>query len=213
MALNLRLRSLLLCVWLGLAGAAQAGAFEDFFQAVAVDNASGLKSLLERGFDANAIDEKGQHALYLALRGEAFRVAEVLLMHPGIKLDASNAAGETALMMAALRGQLDWMRRLLDRGAVVHKEGWSALHYAATGPSAAAVRLLLDRGAPIDAASPNRSTPLMMAAQYGSEESVELLRLRGATLSAKNDRGLTAADFARLGGREALGKMLAAGAR
>ena len=213
MALNLRLRSLLLCLWLGLASAAQAGAFEDFFQAVSVDNASGVKTLLDRGFDANAVDEKGQRALYLALRGEAFRVAEVLLMHPGINVDANNGAGETALMMAALRGQLDWMRRLLERGAAVHKDGWSPLHYAATGPSAVAVRLLLDRGAPVEAMSPNRTTPLMMAAQYGSEESVELLRLRGATLGAKNDRGLTAADFAKLGGREALSSKLAAGVR
>ena len=213
MTLNLRLRSLLLCLYLGLASGAHAGAFEDFFQAITVDNASGVKGLLERGFDANAVDEKGQHALFLALRGEAYRVAEVLLIHPGVKLDASNAAGETALMMAALRGQLDWMRKLLERGAAVHKEGWSPLHYAATGPSAAAVRLLLDRGAPIEAMSPNRTTPLMMAAQYGSEESVELLRLRGATLGAKNDRGLTAADFAKLGGREALSSKLAAGVR
>ena len=213
MTLNLRLRSLLLCLCLGLSGTVQAGAFDDFFQAVAVDNASGVKGLLDRGFDANAVDEKGQHPLYLALRGEAFRVAEVLLIHPGTKLDASNLAGETALMMAALRGQLDWMRRLLERGAAVHKEGWSPLHYAATGPSAAAVRLLLDRGAPAEATSPNRTTPLMMAAQYGSEEAVELLLLRGATLIAKNDRGLTAADFARLGGREALSSKLAAGVR
>ena len=213
MALNLRLRSLLLCLWLGLASAAQAGAFEDFFQAVSVDNASGVKTLLDRGFDPNAVDEKGQRALYLALRGEAFRVAEVLLMHPGINVDANNGAGETALMMAALRGQLDWMRRLLERGAAVHKDGWSPLHYAATGPSAVAVRLLLDRGAPVEAMSPNRTTPLMMAAQYGSEESVELLRLRGATLGAKNDRGLAAADFAKLGGREALSSKLAAGVR
>lgn len=213
MALNLRRRSLLLCLWLGLASAAQAGAFEDFFQAVAVDNASGVKTLLDRGFDANAVDEKGQRALYLALRGEAFRVAEVLLMHPGINVDANNGAGETALMMAALRGQLDWMRRLLERGAAVHKDGWSPLHYAATGPSAVAVRLLLDRGAPVEAMSPNRTTPLMMAAQYGSEESVELLRLRGATLGAKNDHGLAAADFAKLGGREALSSKLAAGVR
>ena len=188
--------------------AAHAGSFEDFFSAVATDNAATVKVLLERGFDANAPDEKGQQALFLALRAEAFKVAAVLLTHPGIKLDVSNAAGETALMMAALRGQTDWARKLIERGAAVHKEGWSPLHYAATGPATPLVLLLLDRGATIDALSPNRTTPLMMAAQYGGEASVDLLLSRGASLRARNDHGLAAADFARLGGRDALAAKL-----
>lgn len=189
--------------------AAHAGSFEDFFSAVAIDDAATVKVLLDRGFDANAPDEKGQQALFLALRGEAFKVAAVLLAHPGIKLDVNNAAGETALMMAALRGQIDWARKLIERGAAVHKEGWSPLHYAATGPATPVVLLLLDHGAAIDARSPNRTTPLMMAAQYGSEASVDLLLSRGASLRARNDRGLAAVDFARLGGRDVLATRLA----
>jgi uncharacterized protein len=196
-------------VMCGIGLAAQAGAFEDFFAAIEVDNARGVRSLLERGFDANAVDEKGQHPLYLALRGEAFKVAEVLLAHPGTKVDSTNAAGETPLMMAALRGHTEWAKRLLDRGAAVHKPDWSPMHYAATGPSVAVVRLLHERGAPIEAHSPNRTTPLMMAAQYGSEEAVDYLLARGADARAKNDRGLDAAAFARLGGREALALRLA----
>jgi ankyrin repeat protein len=100
------------------------------------------------------------------------------------------------------------MRKLLDRGAQVDKTGWSPLHYAATGPDAAAVRLLLERGAAIEAASPNRTTPLMMAAQYGPEASVEALLQRGADAKARNDRGLNAADFARQAGRAALAARL-----
>ena len=181
-----------------------AGAYEDFFHAVEVDNASTVATLLARGFDPNAPDEKGQQALYLALRGDALKVAEVLLAQPTLKIDMHNSAGETALMMAALRGQTEWARRLIERGAAVHKNGWSPLHYAATGPTTPLVALLLDRGAAIEAASPNGTTPLMMAAQYGTEASVELLLARGADVRARNDRGLMAVDFARLGGREAL---------
>jgi ankyrin repeat protein len=75
------------------------------------------------------------------------------------------------------------------------------------------VKLLLDRGAPIDAGSPNGSTALMMAAQYGSEASVELLLSRGADAKIKNDRGLTAGDFARLAKRETLAAKLDRGGR
>jgi hypothetical protein len=64
--------------------------------------------------------------------------------------------------------------------------------------------LLLDRGAPIDAKSPNGSTPLMMAARYGAEASVDLLLARGADAKRRNDLNLDAADFARQGGRDFL---------
>ena len=107
-------------------------------------------------------------------------------------------------MMAALRGQVAWMERLLGRGAQAHKEGWSPIHYAATGQEAKAVALLLGRGAPVEALSPAKDTPLMMAARYGAEGSVDLLLARGASASAKNERNLDATDLARAGGRDFL---------
>jgi hypothetical protein len=48
----------------------------------------------------------------------------------------------------------------------------------------------------------------MMAAGYGTERSAELLLARQADPSVRNSRGLTAADFARAAGREALAKRL-----
>jgi hypothetical protein len=48
----------------------------------------------------------------------------------------------------------------------------------------------------------------MMAARYGAEPSVDLLLQRGADPKLKNDRQLSAADFARQGGREALAQRL-----
>jgi hypothetical protein len=91
----------------------------------------------------------------------------------------------------------------------VNKPGWSPLHYAATGPDPKIVELLLDRGAVVDADSPNRSTPLMMAARYGKEGSVKLLLARGADPKRTNDLNQTAADFARSAGRESLAAQLA----
>lgn len=191
---------------------AKAGAYEDFFKAVTFNDAGAVQGLLARGFDPNSRDEKGQAALYLAMREGSFKVAEVLLVHPGMRQDLLNAAGESALMMAALKGHADWVKRLLDRGA--RTEGleplaWTALHYAATGPEPQTVQLLLARGAKVDARSPNGSTPLMMAARYGVEPSADLLLLQGADARLKNDASLTAADFARMAGREPLARRLA----
>lgn len=187
-----------------LAGPALGQSYEQFFRALDIDNVDGLRSLLARGFDPNTADERGQRPLYLALRGGSFRAAELLLEHPQTRIDAVNSVGETALMMAALKGQIDWMQRLLERGARPDQEGWTPLHYAATGPEPRAVSVLLDRGVRIDAVSPNGSTALMMAAQYGPEESVALLLQRGADATPRNHRGETAADVARRVGRDAL---------
>jgi hypothetical protein len=188
---------------------AVAGAYEDFVKAVEQNDASVVQRLLQRGMDPNTRDEHGQPALTLALRGEAFPVAEALLASPQLDVNATNAAGETPLMMAALKGQTAWIARLLERGARLQQPGWSPVLYAASGPEPKALALLLDKGAPVNARSPNGSTPLMMAARYGSEQSVDLLLARGADPSAVNDRQLSAADFARQGGREALAERLA----
>jgi uncharacterized protein len=183
---------------------ANAGAYEDFFIAINRDDDWGVAKLLERGFDPNSRDPKGQTGLILALRDDSPRVAEALWKSPALDVNVQNASGETALMMAALRGQVAWMRRLLDRGAAVHKDGWSPIHYAATGPDVKAVALLLERGAPVEASSPDKDTPLMMAARYGAEGSVDLLLARGASASVTNGRNLDAVDLARAGGRDFL---------
>jgi hypothetical protein len=192
-----------------IVSSSHAGAYEDFFVAVGRDDGDAVAQLLQRGFDPNSRNPEGQAALHLAMRDGSPKVAEALWRHPGLDIDAVNGSGETPLMLAALRGQLEWARRLIERGAKVHRAGWSPLHYAATGPEPKVVALLLDRGAPIDARSPTQNTPLMMAARYGAEANVDLLLARGADKRLRNDRDLDAAGVASLAGRDFLLKRLA----
>jgi ankyrin repeat protein len=187
---------------------ASAGSYEDFFVAIRNDNASSVASLLERGFDPNTRDPKGQPGLTIALQERAAKTAKLLLSQPQTDVNALNEAGESPLMMAALKGDLTAVQLLLDRGAKVNQPGWSPLHYAATGPEPKIVQLLIERGAEIDATSPNDTTPLMMAAQYGSEDSANLLLTRGADAGRRNQKGLRAVDFARISSRQALVKRL-----
>lgn len=185
-----------------------AGSYEDFFVAVKRNDGGSVTELLQRGFDPNTPDPSGNIALVLALQAENFAVAEALMARPGLNINALNQSGESALMMAALRGNLAWCERLLARGASINKPGWTALHYAAAGPEPKVVKLLLDRGAVVDAESPDKTTPLMMAARYGPEEGVTLLLAHGADPKRTNARNMNAADFARGGGREWLAQRL-----
>jgi ankyrin repeat protein len=201
--------ALVIAAGVAASAVAHAGAYEDFFRAVPLDNTLTVAELLARGFDANATDERGQPALSLAIREGAPKVVAFLLKQPGLQVDQPNAAAETPLMLAALRGNIEWMTQLLARGAQVNRAGWTPLHYAASSENPAAVELLLGRGAAVDARAPNGNTALMMAARYGNEASVEPLLKAGADTGLRNERGMAASDFARATGREALAGKLA----
>ena len=206
------LKAFLYIVVISVNSAVYANPAVDFFRAVNVDNERTVKELLATGFDPNTVNENGQVGLFLAMQENSLKVAAALLAHPAIRVDATNPADETPLMMAAMRGNLEWSQRLIVRGAAINRAGWTPLHYAASGQDVAVVKLLLDRGAAIDAPSPNRTTALMMAARYGSEESVQLLLSRAANVKLSNDREMTPADFARSAGRKQLAALLEAAA-
>jgi uncharacterized protein len=184
----------------------------DFFRAVNVDNDGAVSRMLAAGLDPNQLDPRGQPALIVALQSESLKVAKVLWDAKGIQVDIRNHAGETPLMMAALKAEVDAANALVAHGAAVQKEGWSPLHYAATGGSAAIVRLLLSKGAMLEARSPNGTTPLMMAARYGNEEAVDALLAAGADRTARNDLGMDASAFAASAGRDRLAERLKPGA-
>lgn len=178
-----------------------AGSYEDFFKAVKMDNVKVVQSLLQRGFDANTVNPDGIPALMLALREPSPKVTEVLVSWPQTRVEIRNDKDESPLMLAALKGHLPWVQKLIERDADVNKTGWTPLHYAATGGHVAVIEYLLEHSAYIDAESPNGSTPLMLAAMYGSPESVKHIIQAGADLTVKNQLGMTALDFAIQGNR------------
>jgi len=189
-----------------------AGSFDDFFRAAKVDNESAVIRLALRGFDLNTRDEQGDPALTVALREDSLKVVDFLLTQRAVQVELRNAQGESPLMIAAIRGHLVQAKRLIERGAEVNKPGWTPLHYAASRQSPDSsdmVRLLLEHHAYIDAESPNRSTPLMMAAMYGHRDLVPLLLEEGADPALRNEQGLTAVDFARRAERDDIAELIA----
>ncbi len=204
-------KALLLLVFAGFSSA-NAGSYEDFFIAIKRDDGRSIARLLARGFDPNTLNEEGLHGLYLALREPSPEAAGALMNAPKLDVNVLNPKGESALMIAALRGQQDVAEQLIKKGADINKTGWTPLHYAATIGHTGLIALFIEKHAFIDAESPNGTTPLMMAAQYGSIDSVKLLLAEGADVNMKNQQGLSALDFGRRASRpdvvEAIGAVV-----
>lgn len=196
---------LIVCLW---NFSAHAGSYDDFFAAIKRDHPAMMKGVLAQGFDPNTVDELGSPGVVFALRIESYEAAAVLIDSPKLLVNAANPQGETALMMACLRGQQTLAARLLQRGADLNRDGWSPLHYAAAGEDERMVVWLLQRGAAVNATAPNGNTPLMMAAQTGASASVEILLAKGADVKRLNGMNLSAADIAEQAGRDNLAERL-----
>ena len=190
--------------------AARAGSYDDFFKAIKRDDAKEINDLLRRGFDPNTIDPSGRPGLFIALQEGSLQAAEALIAWPKTIVEWRSPKDESPLMMAAFKGYKDIVRKLIARDADVNKPGWTPLHYEATRGHVEIIQILLDESAYIDAESPNKSTPLMMAAMYGSTEAVRALLDAGADPTLRNELGLSAVDFAMRGKRPDAAELIAA---
>jgi uncharacterized protein len=180
--------------WPGIAPAREAP--PAFFTAIARDDDADVRLHLLRGVAVSSRTRDGTPALVLAAAERAFKVVRTFLAIPGTEVELTNRAGENALMYAALHGSVETAQLLIEKGAQVNRPGWAPLHYAATGGSVPMVELLLERYAFIDAESPSRTTPLMLAVRQKHAALARRLISEGADPSIRNDAGFTAADYA-----------------
>ncbi|CAN5423007.1 hypothetical protein BH11PSE11_BH11PSE11_01650 [soil metagenome] len=181
-----------------LAAPARANMHEDYFRAVAMNNPDEVVSYLQKGVNPNAVEkDRGYSGLMIALFENATEVFNVLVNLPNIDLEATAPNGNNALMIAAFKGNQAAFDALLKKGVAINKSDWTPLHYAAASGQNKFIQILLEKGADINARSPNRTTPLMMAAYEGYYYSARLLLERGADATLRNELGLNAFDLTR----------------
>jgi hypothetical protein len=173
-----------------------------------VDQPDIARLLLERGARATFFE-----ACALGLDAE---VRRQLAVNPAAARQWAHD-GWTPLHLAYF-GHRDTAETLLDAGADVlavsrNDEDNLAINAAAAGPHAdrrpGLVRLLIERGCPVDGrGSPRGHTPLHEAAFNGDTALVMLLLEGGADRSLRTGEGQTALDIAVAGGRDEVARLL-----
>lgn len=155
-----------------------------------------IKLLLTHGAEINSRtgSKLGISPLMLAaMNGHAQTVK--LLLDMGSDINAQIETNRnTALTLACFQGRVDVVSLLLDRKASAEhraKTGLTPLMEAASGGFVDVGRVLLDKGADVNAppVPSSRDTALTIAADKGHCKFVELLLNRGAAYDVKNKKG------------------------
>ena len=160
---------------------AWAGAYEDILAAAHRNDAETVADFIRRGMDVNTSDRSGTSLLMIAAGNGSERLLETLLRNKANILK-KNKYGDSAITLAALRGHLPILRRLIEHGGAerINDPGWGALHYASFAGHADTVRYLVSMKASLNARAPNGQTALMLATRNGHIEVVRLLLDAGA---------------------------------
>ena len=161
--------------------------------------------LLARGADPNLTGRSDLTPLAAAAYNGNDRIAAELIAH-GANPDAADTTGKAPIVYAAARGFTPVVRRLLAAGVDPKRAYgndltalmWAAGYEDGFGERDAleTIALLLDAGAPIDAADNRGRTALMIAAERGHAAVVAALLARRADRTVKDKGGMRADDLA-----------------
>ncbi|XP_068602763.1 BRCA1-associated RING domain protein 1 [Brachionichthys hirsutus] len=110
-----------------------------------------------------------------------------------------NRKGETHLHVAAIKGDVETVKELLDQGADPNMKdhaGWTPLHEACNLGHLAVVEVLVSRGALLNTPGYENDSPLHDAVRNGHTAIVKLLLELGASQNVLNLNGKRPADYA-----------------
>ena len=153
----------------------------------------------KKKFNINAVNIKGETALYLACtRGNLENVTA--LINAGANINTANKYGITPLKQSVHACNSNLVKLLISHKAdpnIADDELWTPLIKAAFDGSYYIVEELIEAKADLNRQTNNGMTALTWAAEQDHLKIVKKLVKAGARLDLKNDQGKTALDIAR----------------
>ncbi|CAB3386911.1 Hypothetical predicted protein [Cloeon dipterum] len=146
--------------------------------------------------DLNAVNSNGESALLLACKHNKWDVVDILLSREDIDIGSEDQKERTALHWAAASGNLDVVRRLVERGAdltLKDSDGMNVMHHALKDVETVKFLHKLNKGL-VKEVTKNGSTCLHLAVIRGLTEVIRWLvgdEIK-ADLDKSNELGLTA---------------------
>ncbi|MEW6278305.1 MAG: ankyrin repeat domain-containing protein [Candidatus Eremiobacterota bacterium] len=191
-------------LWVIAAAGAEPALFDQLRIRMKRDPARVLAELRAQPALLRQKDATGQTLLHLAAQVGDRPLIE-FLVESGLAVDAASPVGVTPLTQACLGQNVETATALLELGADPNGKGSeSPLHLVAgcgrglcspprgqEGAWLALARLLLDRGARVNARATNDWTPMHYAAEANNPAMVELLARRGGAVDARDGDGNT----------------------
>ncbi|MBI0325478.1 ankyrin repeat domain-containing protein [Burkholderia plantarii] len=156
---------------------------DDWFAAARLGRTDILDALLQAGYPIDAVTSRGYTALILTAYDAQPEAMAFLLAH-GANACVGDRNGNTALMGAIFKGELDIARRLMTASCPidqVNNAGETALSFAALFGRLDLLPELVKLGADPDHADARGTTALRLAQQQGNQEAYRALLTVGAS--------------------------------
>jgi ankyrin repeat protein len=183
------------------------------------------KRLLQARADTEAVDREGKTALMCAVKEGNMEMALLLINYKAnLEATLTDENCMTPLMMAGIQGNVDLVRVLIEKGANLEavteapsdkveamqgpspgnntsaRGGQTPLMLASIGGHVEAIRLLIEKGANVEAADKSGMTPLILASFTGHVQAIRMLIEKGANLEAVDENCMTPLMYASVSG-------------
>ncbi|XP_046365631.2 ankyrin repeat domain-containing protein 17-like [Haliotis rufescens] len=162
-----------------------------------------VELLVNEGADVTHVDKKSHNLLHCASRGGHVELVKYVLSLGMLSINSRGWKNFTPVLLAAEKGHKEVVELLVSKGAdvsLVYDGGNNILCLASREGHEEMVKYVMDMVS-INSRCWNKMTPVMLAAEKGHKDVVELLVSKGADVSLSDKRGNNLLHFASRGGQ------------